>query len=66
MNTYHRLPTEKSLATLAALKSAVAQNLERKRKLGQYAVFWEDGKVVFKYFDTPTNETQTERNLDKV
>lgn len=32
---------------LAALQRAVTRALERKRRLGQYAVFWEDGRVVF-------------------
>ena len=31
---------------LDALRSAVAEALERKRRLGQYAVIWRDGKAV--------------------
>jgi hypothetical protein len=31
---------------LDALRTAVAEALERKRRLGQYAVIWQDGKVV--------------------
>jgi hypothetical protein len=31
---------------LAALRAAVAEALERKRRLGQYAVIWRDGQVV--------------------
>lgn len=31
---------------LDALRSAVKEALERKRRLGQYAVIWRDGKVV--------------------
>jgi len=31
---------------LDALRAAVAEALERKRRLGQYAVIWRDGKVV--------------------
>jgi len=31
---------------LDALRSAVAEALERKRRLGQYAVIWRDGQVV--------------------
>lgn len=30
---------------LAALRKAVAEALERKRRLGQYAVIWRDGRV---------------------
>ena len=31
---------------LDALRSAVAEALERKRRLGQYAVIWRDGQAV--------------------
>ena len=31
---------------LDALRSAVAEALERKRRLGQYAVIWRDGHAV--------------------
>jgi hypothetical protein len=31
---------------LDALRTAVAEALERKRRLGQYAVIWQDGRVV--------------------
>ena len=31
---------------LDALRSAVAEALDRKRRLGQYAVIWWDGQVV--------------------
>jgi hypothetical protein len=31
---------------LDALRRAVAEALERKRRLGQYAVIWKDGRVV--------------------
>lgn len=31
---------------LDALRSAVTEALERKRRLGQYAVIWRDGRVV--------------------
>ncbi len=32
---------------LSALKNAVAEALEKKRRLGQYAVIWRDGHPVF-------------------
>jgi len=35
-----------SQQALDALRSAVAEALERKRRLGQYAVIWRDGQVV--------------------
>jgi hypothetical protein len=45
---------------LEVLKQAVAEALERKRRLGQYAVIWRDGRVVCIGPDAPdpagTNE----------
>ncbi len=38
---------------LKSLQRAVDQALERKRRLGQYAVFWENGRVVFEGPDAP-------------
>jgi hypothetical protein len=35
-----------ALAMLKALQEAVTSSLERKRKLGQYAVIWHDGQPV--------------------
>jgi hypothetical protein len=39
------LPVEHQRA-LDALRRAVAEALDRKRRLGQYAVIWRDGKVL--------------------
>jgi hypothetical protein len=38
---------------LDVLKRAVAEALERKRRLGQYAVTWRDGRVVLAGPDAP-------------
>ncbi|MBW6520850.1 MAG: hypothetical protein K0A99_07540 [Desulfoarculaceae bacterium] len=38
---------------LDCLKQAVAQALDKKKRLGQYAVFWEDGKPVLIGEDAP-------------
>lgn len=38
---------------LESLQAAVAQALERKRRLGQYAVVWVDDKPVFIGDDKP-------------
>lgn len=46
MSTSHKSPSEKSLKILAALKKAVSETLERKRKLGHYAVVWDGKKPV--------------------
>ncbi|MBA3888280.1 MAG: hypothetical protein H0X67_21525 [Acidobacteria bacterium] len=45
---------------LDALRSAVAEALERKRRLGQYAVIWRDGRVVrLEPEDIPAAERST-------
>jgi hypothetical protein len=38
---------------LDSLKQAVAQALEKKKRLGQYAVIWENGKPVLIGEDAP-------------
>lgn len=45
---------------LECLREAVAEALERKRKLGQYAVFWRDGRVVFEGPDAPEQPLHAE------
>jgi len=37
-------PSEEGRVLLDTLKTAVAHALERKRRLGQYAVIWKNGK----------------------
>ena len=46
---------------LAALQRAVTQALERKRRLGQYAVFWKDGQVIFDGPDAPMSQERAGR-----
>lgn len=41
---------------LVSLRRAVAEALERKRKLGQYAVFWRDGRIVYEGPDAPDQD----------
>ena len=45
---------------LEALRRAVDQALERKRRLGQYAVFWRNGRVVFEGPDAPEGQSISE------
>lgn len=45
---------------LKSLRRAVAEALERKRLLGQYAVFWKDGRVVFEGPDAPDQPGSSE------
>ena len=43
---FDEAPDAVSVQTLTVLRQAVAEALDRKRRLGQYAVFWQDGHVV--------------------
>ncbi len=38
---------------LISLRRPVSKELERKRRLGHYAVFWKDGQVVYEGPDAP-------------
>ena len=44
MSIEFNAPSKEALDTLTALKRAVDNALERKRRLGQYAVVWRDGE----------------------
>ena len=39
-------PSPQTLIMLKALRAAVANTLDRKQKLGQYAVIWQNGRPV--------------------
>jgi len=39
-------PSEEGKVMLDSLKQAVTHALEKKRRLGQYAVIWKEGKAV--------------------
>ncbi len=41
------LPSPDSQKMLEALQVAVNKALEKKKRLGQYAVVWKDGKPIF-------------------
>lgn len=43
---------------LDVLKRAVAEALERKRKIGQYAVVWREGRVVCIGADAPGDQDE--------
>ena len=42
---------------LASLQDAVREALERKRRLGQYAVVWEDGHPVYLGPNPPSDQS---------
>ena len=44
--TYGSTPSPGGATTLKALQRAVAAELDRKHRLGHYAVMWKDGRVV--------------------
>jgi len=53
MNISKKTPTEKNKIMLDTLQQAVAEALEKKRKLGQYAVIWDENKPIAKGDDAP-------------
>ena len=40
-------PSPESIEVLNALRDAVTEALDKKRRLGQYAVIWQDDRPVF-------------------
>lgn len=46
-------PSPEGREQLDALRKSVANALEKKRRLGQYAVIWENGKPVVRGEDAP-------------
>jgi hypothetical protein len=47
-------PSPEALQMLEALRQSVAKTLERKRRLGHYAVIWQNGKPVLTGEDAPS------------
>ena len=52
--------------TLECLKKVAAETLERKRRLGHYAVIWRDGTPVTIGSDAPSNQSTSQENHEKV
>ena len=55
-------PSIKALKILESFKEAVAQELEKKRRLGHYAVFWKNGKAVCVGEDAPSEHTSKDND----
>lgn len=54
MNVTHKsAPSLEVRQMLESLRQSVAKTLERKRRLGQYAVVWQNGKPVMTGDDAP-------------
>jgi hypothetical protein len=47
------IPSDEGKQLLETLRQAVGKTLEKKRRLGQYAVIWKDGKPVLTGEDAP-------------
>ena len=62
MRRRHGPPDGFAMKGLEALQRAVDQALERKRRLGQYAVFWKNGRVVFDGPDAPEEQQNPKLN----
>ena len=50
--------TKEGQVLLESLRRAVKQTLEKKKRLGQYAVVWRDGRPVMIGEDVPQNKTE--------
>ncbi len=60
--THKKTPSEAGQIMLDTLQRAVTDTLEKKRRLGQYAVVWRDDKPVLTYFDVkPAAENRSEK-----
>ncbi|MDY0226438.1 MAG: hypothetical protein EOM37_09420 [Proteobacteria bacterium] len=44
MKVTQEAPSKESMIVLESLRKAVAEALDRKKRLGQYAVVWQDGQ----------------------
>ncbi|MGE4441838.1 MAG: hypothetical protein AB7D27_10180 [Desulfomicrobium sp.] len=51
-------PSKESMIVLESLRKAVAQALDRKKRLGQYAVVWQDGQPTIIGDDKPETSRQ--------
>jgi hypothetical protein len=57
MNTRKKaLPSQEGQQVLEILRQSVSKALEKKRRLGQYAVVWKNGKPVATGGDVPESK----------
>ena len=57
-------PSPEAQAMLKAQQAAVSKTLERKKKLGHYAVFWQDGRPVLIGPDAPKGALENSRSRE--
>ena len=67
MNTKKKsTPSPEGQRQLETLRQAVGKALEKKRRLGQYAVIWKNGKPLVQGEDAPSQETSlTEQSFNE-
>lgn len=53
-----KTPSSEHTLILNSLKRAVSKELERKRRLGHYAVLWKNGRPVFTEGDRPVTKPE--------
>ncbi len=64
MNTLDKLTAmPDAFAILECLRQTAEQTLERKRRLGHYAVIWQDGRTVLVGDDAPEPEANGDPSL---
>jgi len=56
MITIQKQPSKHSELVLNALTQAASNEIEKKRRLGQYVVIWENDAIVYKGEDAPRQE----------
>ena len=59
MITSSHTPSQDSQAMLDTLKTAVNKTLDKKKRLGQYAVVWSDDKPILVGADSPEENQQS-------
>jgi hypothetical protein len=57
-------PSQESMIVLESLRKTVAKTLDRKKRLGQYAVVWQDGKPAIIVGDNLSTPEQTDSSRD--
>jgi len=55
--TLKKTPSKEGQILLDTLQKAVTETLEKKKRLGHYAVVWKDGKPVETGDDAPQNKS---------
>jgi|CXWL01.1.fsa_nt_gi hypothetical protein len=58
MNVTSVSPSAEAKTILKALQQAVAKNLEKKQRLGQYAVMWQNGRSIQVGDDAPKGDIE--------